>query len=127
MRKSFKKVVACLLAVLMVTFSVPFTALASPDDWKPNFTLQFNTFVEDTGFDSGGITSTDFAQKNPSYLLYSGVHGAPLDYEGSVNKDTGSLELSRLYLENSKVQGILDYNGLTADAYAGEVTGQTNM
>lgn len=126
MRKSFKKVVACLLAVLMVTFSVPFTALASPDDWKPNFTLQFNTFVEDTGFNSGGITSTDFAQKNPSYSLYSGVHGAPLDYEGSVNKDTGSLELSRLYLENSKVQGILDYNGLTADDYAGELTGQTN-
>lgn len=126
MRKSFKKVVACLLAVLMVTFSVPFTALASPDDWKPNFTLQFNTFVEDTGFNSGGITSTDFAQKNPSYSLYSGVHGAPLDYEGSVNKDTGSLELSRLYLENSKVQGILDYNELTADDYAGELTGQTN-
>ena len=126
MRKSFKKVVACLLAVLMVTFSVPFTALASPDDWKPNFTLQFNTFVEDTGFNSGGITSTDFAQKNPSYSLYSGVHGAPLDYEGSVNKDTGSLELSKLYLENSKVQGILDYNGLTADDYAGELTGQTN-
>ena len=126
MKKSFKKVVACLLAVLMVTFSVPFTALASPDDWKPNFTLQFNTFVEDTGFNSGGITSTDFAQKNPSYSLYSGVHGAPLDYEGSVNKDTGSLELSRLYLENSKVQGILDYNGLTADDYAGELTGQTN-
>lgn len=126
MRKSFKKVVACLLAVLMVTFSVPFTALASPDDWKPNFTLQFNTFVEDTGFNTEGITSTNFAQKSPSYSLYSGVHGAPLDYEGSVNKKDGSLELSKLYLENSKVQGILDYNGLTADDYAGEVTGQTN-
>lgn len=126
MRKSFKKVVACLLAVLMVTFSVPFTALASPDDWKPNFTLQFNTFVEDTGFNTEGITSTNFAQKSPSYSLYSGVHGAPLDYEGSVNKKDGSLELSKLYLENSKVQGILDYNQLTADDYAGELTGQTN-
>lgn len=126
MRKSFKKVVACLLAVLMVTFSVPFTALATPDDYKPNFTLQFNTFVADDSFDAEGITSTKWGMKTPAYNLYSGVHGAPLDYEGGVNKEDGSLEITRLYLENSKVQGILDYNGLTADDYAGEVTGQTN-
>lgn len=126
MRKSFKKVVACLLAVLMVTFSVPFTALATPDDYKPNFTLQFNTFVADDSFDAEGITSTKWGMKTPAYDLYSGVHGAPLDYEGGVNKEDGSLEITRLYLENSKVQGILDYNGLTADDYAGEVTGQTN-
>ena len=126
MRKSFKKVVACLLAVLMVTFSVPFTALATPDDYKPNFTLQFNTFVADDLFDAEGITSTKWGMKTPAYDLYSGVHGAPLDYEGGVNKEDGSLEITRLYLENSKVQGILDYNGLTADDYAGEVTGQTN-
>lgn len=126
MRKSFKKVVACLLAVLMVTFSVPFTALATPDDYKPNFTLQFNTFVADDSFAAEGITSTKWGMKTPAYDLYSGVHGAPLDYEGGVNKEDGSLEITRLYLENSKVQGILDYNGLTADNYAGEVTGQTN-
>lgn len=126
MRKSFKKVVACLLVVLMVTFSVPFTALATPDDYKPNFTLQFNTFVADDSFDAEGITSTKWGMKTPAYDLYSGVHGAPLDYEGGVNKEDGSLEITRLYLENSKVQGILDYNGLTADDYAGEVTGQTN-
>lgn len=126
MRKSFKKVVACLLAVLMVTFSVPFTALATPDDYKPNFTLQFNTFVADDSFDSEGITSTKWGMKTPAYDLYSGVHGAPLDYEGSVNKEDGSLEITRLYLENSKVKGILDYNGLTADDYAGETTGQTD-
>ena len=126
MRKSFKKVVACLLAVLMVTFSVPFTALATPDDYKPNFTLQFNTFVADDSFDAEGITSTKWGMKTPAYDLYSGVHGAPLDYEGGVNKEDGSLKITRLYLENSKVQGILDYNGLTADDYAGEVTGQTN-
>lgn len=126
MRKSFKKVVACLLAVLMVTFSVPFTALATPDDYKPNFTLQFNTFVADDSFDAEGITSTKWGMKTPAYDLYSGVHGAPLDYEGGVNKEDGSLEITRLYLENSKVQGILDFNGLTADDYAGEVTGQTN-
>lgn len=125
MRKSFKKVVACLLAVLMVTFSVPFTAFATvPDTYKPNFTLQFNTFVEDNGFNTEGITSSNFNQATPSYTTYSGIHGAPLDYDGGVNKEDGSLEITRLYLENSKVQGILDYNGLTADDYAGELTGQ---
>lgn len=126
MRKSFKKVVACLLAVLMVTFSVPFTALATPDDYKPNFTLQFNTFVADDSFDAEGITSTKWGMKTPAYDLYSGVHGAPLDYEGGVNKEDGSLEITRLYLENSKVKGILDYNGLTAADYSGETTGQTD-
>ena len=69
MRKSFKKVVACLLAVLMVTFSVPFTALATPDDYKPNFTLQFNTFVADDSFDAEGITSTKWGMKTPAYDL----------------------------------------------------------
>lgn len=87
MRKSFKKVVACLLAVLMVTFSVPFTALADtavPEDYKPNFTLRFNTASDDDVLNNA-LTSNKVT-KNSSYDLYTGAKGAPLDYEGSVDK-----------------------------------------
>lgn len=127
MRKSFKKVVACLLAVLMVTFSVPFTALADtavPEDYKPNFTLRFNT-VSDDDVSSNALTSSTVT-KNSTYDLYTGAKGAPLDYEGGVDKETGDLKITRLYLENSKATGALTYNDVAADDYAGELTGQTD-
>lgn len=128
MRKSFKKVIACLLAVLMVTFSVPFSALAASDDYKPNITMRFGTFVEDSEVtDKGGaLTSTEWGVKKPTYDAFSGPNGAPLDYEGGVDKETGALKINRLYLENSKVKGVLAYNGVDESAYTGELTGQTD-
>lgn len=128
MRKSFKKVIACLLAVLMVTFSVPFSALAASDDYKPNITMRFGTFVEDNEVtDNGGaLTSTEWGVKKPTYDAFSGPNGAPLDYEGGVDKETGALKINRLYLENSKVKGVLAYNGVDESAYTGELTGQTD-
>lgn len=127
MRKSFKKVVACLLAVLMVTFSVPFTALADtavPEDYKPNFTLRFNTASDDDALSSGLVSNT--VTKNSSYNACTGAKGAPLDYEGGVDKETGDLKITRLYLENSKAKGVLTYNEIAAEDYAGELTGQTD-
>lgn len=128
MRKSLKKVIACLLAVLMVTFSVPFSALAASDDYKPNITMRFGTFVEDNEVtDNGGaLTSTEWGVKKPTYDAFSGPNGAPLDYEGGVDKETGALKINRLYLENSKVKGVLAYNGVDESAYTGELTGQTD-
>lgn len=128
MRKSFKKVIACLLAVIMVTFSVPFSALAASDDYKPNITMRFGTFVEDSEVtDNGGaLTSTEWGVKKPTYDAFSGPNGAPLDYEGGVDKETGALKINRLYLENSKVKGVLAYNGVDESAYTGELTGQTD-
>jgi len=127
-RKTFKKVIACLLAVLMVTFSVPFSALAASDDYKPNITMRFGTFVEDSEVtDNGGaLTSTEWGVKKPTYDAFSGPNGAPLDYEGGVDKETGALKINRLYLENSKVKGVLAYNGVDESAYTGELTGQTD-
>lgn len=128
MRKSFKKVIACLLAVLMVTFSVPFSALAASADYKPNITMRFGTFVEDSEVtDNGGaLTSTEWGVKKPTYDAFSGPNGAPLDYEGGVDKETGELKINRLYLENSKAKGVLAYNGVDESAYTGELTGQTD-
>lgn len=128
MRKSFKKVIACLLAVLMVTFSVPFSALAASADYKPNITMRFGTFVEDSEVseNGGALTSTEWGVKKPTYDAFSGPNGAPLDYEGGVDKNTGALKINRLYLENSKAKGVLAYNGVDESAYTGELTGQTD-
>ena len=46
MQKSFKKVIACLLAVLMVAFSMPFSALAAVGDYTPDIQLQFSSFFD---------------------------------------------------------------------------------
>ena len=51
MKKSFKKAVAVLLAVLMVAFSVPFSAFAAVGDYHPNIELQFGTFHGDKATD----------------------------------------------------------------------------
>ena len=128
MRKSFKKVIACLLAVLMVTFSVPFSALAASDDYKPNITMRFGTFAEDHAVNSTlDITSTKWDNAEPTYKYFSGPNGAPLDYEGGVDKDTGALKINRLYLENSKAKGVFLYGGLTEEDLAdGNFTGQTD-
>lgn len=128
MRKSFKKVIACLLAVLMVTFSVPFSALAASDDYKPNITMRFGTFAEDHAVNSTlDITSTKWDNAEPTYKYFSGPNGAPLDYEGGVDKDTGALKINRLYLENSKAKGAFLYGGLTEEDLAdGNFTGQTD-
>ena len=49
MSNSFKKVIACILAVLMVTFSVPFSALAAGYDNEPDIRIQFNALNENAG------------------------------------------------------------------------------
>lgn len=128
MRKSFKKVIACLLAVLMVTFSVPFSALAASDDYKPNITMRFGTFAEDHAVDKElDITSTNWANEAPTYKYYSGPNGAPLDYEGGVDKDTGALKINRLYLEKSKAKSVFLYNEMTEEDLADvDFTGQTD-
>jgi hypothetical protein len=53
MQKSFKKAIACLLAVLMVAFAMPFSAFAAVGDYEPDIQLQFSPFFETMGSDSG--------------------------------------------------------------------------
>lgn len=55
MAKSFKKAIACLLAVLMVAFSLPFSALAAAKEpgtkvgeYEPDIQLQFSPFYDAT-------------------------------------------------------------------------------
>lgn len=88
MTKSFKKVIACLLAVLMVVFSFPFTALAAPGDYAPNIDLIFNAVTNTAGNGIGEnfALSGAFSSDN---IYFNGYHGAPIDYD----KKAGTLTL----------------------------------
>lgn len=89
MNKSFKKVIACMLAVLMVVFSFPFTALAAPGDYNPDIDLMFNA-VTNTGAGTGiGENWQTTGSVVADDLYFLGVHGAPIDYD----KKAGTLTL----------------------------------
>lgn len=92
MKKSFKKAVAVLLAVLMVAFSVPFTALAAPGDYEPNIDLAFGTFHADD--------ATDWRQYDAAagqaYTMCS-IYDVPLDYDA----EAGTITLSAAKAEKA--------------------------
>lgn len=94
MAKSFKRVIACLLAVLMVCFSMPFTALAAPGDYAPDVQLQFGTFYDTA---SGSWTDIGTASAGSSFD-YCGIYDAKVDYNYTKNADgsiSGNLTLAK--------------------------------
>lgn len=87
MKRSFKKAVAVLLAVLMVAFSVPFTALAAPGDYSPNVELSFGTFHH------MNVSWQDYSAPSGTvgdYTAVGGIFDVPLDYDA----ENGTLTLS---------------------------------
>lgn len=92
MKKSFKKAVAVLLAVLMVAFSVPFTALAAPGDYQPDIKLAFGTFHHDA--------ATDWRQYDAAAgqtFTMCSLYDVPLDYDA----EAGTLTLSAAKAEKA--------------------------
>lgn len=75
MKKSFKKAIAVLLAVLMVAFSVPFTALAAAGDYQPNVYLKFGTFHDANNTWQGYDVTASGAD-----FSMCGLYDVPLDY-----------------------------------------------
>lgn len=83
MKKSFKKAIAVLLAVLMVAFSVPFSALAAAGDYTPDVELMFGTFHD------ADSDWTDYSVANGSDFTMCGLYDAPLTYDS----EAGTLTL----------------------------------
>jgi hypothetical protein len=81
MAKSFKKVIACALAVLMVAVSVPFTALAAVGDYAPDIRLQFYTYSNIENADTFYDASTVSGKACDSSYDESGIFSAPLTYD----------------------------------------------
>ena len=121
MSKSFKKVVACLLAVLMVTFSVPFTAFADDVDtteYTPDVQLQFGTLFQADGDNAAAWIdnySEDYIEnmkgKNATYdFALSGVSGPQLKTTGTVSNDA-KYTLTGLTLEAADTVNVANTSG----------------
>lgn len=97
MKKSFKKVVAILLAVLMVVCSFPLTALAA-DGTRANIKLQFGS-VTNSATDIKSYTSNRNTNKFPTY---SGMNSDELTYSnGAISGyETGDFFTISVLVEN---------------------------
>jgi hypothetical protein len=125
MVKSFKKVIACLLAVLMVCFSMPFTAFAVvADDWKPNTTIRLGTLSE---YDEGDFTSTEFGNVKTPDISATGIYATALDYAGSIDENTGAYNITSISLDASKITDeMLAAQDIDPDDYVGARSGVIN-
>lgn len=97
MAKSFKKVLASLLAVLMVVFSMPFSAFAMGGDYKVDVTFQFSPVYTTEYFDYDEVISTD------NNFEYTMLQEAPLTYKYKMAEDYLSVS-GKLVLEAQKTQ-----------------------
>ncbi len=104
MKKSFKKAIAVLLAVLMVAFSVPFTALAAPGDYNPDIRIKFGTFHSDTATGWQDYTAAANLGFN-----YCGLYDVPLEYDIK----SGTLTMSAA--KAAKASEIVGYAAPSAD------------
>lgn len=85
MKKSFKKAIAILLAVMMIVCSFPLTVLAAGES-RTNIDLRF-------GDVSNTATPKTYLQKNPGSLgnfdKYTGLNSTALDYDKNTGKING--------------------------------------
>ena len=87
MQKSFKKAIACLLAVLMVAFAMPFSAFAAVGDYEPDVQLQFSSF-----FDANEQTDpTEKAASSADCFESAGLAAFPIQYDAA----TGTLKATK--------------------------------
>ena len=92
MKKSFKKVIASLLAVLMMVFAMPFSALAYGADETPNFDLIFNAFTFNNKY-------FNYTQKATA-LTNRGIKDMPIEYVKTSNG--GQLWARKAIADNAK-------------------------
>lgn len=99
MKKSFKKVVAILLAVMMIVCSVPLTVFASDDANRANINLQFGDVSCTT---TKKTVLKPRAAKMADYLAHSGLNSDKLTYSnGKIDGyATGDFFTVSVLLEN---------------------------
>ena len=118
MKKSFKKVIACLLAVLMVAFSMPFSALAAPGDYEPDIQLQFSTFGDGENFGEKEFGPGKAAAIKATWSS-SVLNSAPVTYDASTGTLTvtkADMDIMNAVHELDPAEG--DWTLSTGDAFA---------
>lgn len=129
MKKSFKKVVAILLAVMMIVCSVPLTVFASDDANRANINLQFGdvscTATKKTVIKPRSAKMTD-------YLTYSGLNSDKLTYSnGKIDGyATGDFFTVSVLLENvtelSAAEVAIKYSEAIEPAYIKDYKGRND-
>lgn len=129
MKKSFKKVVAILLAVMMIVCSVPLTVFAADDANRANINLQFGdvscTTTKKTVIKPRSAKMTD-------YLTYSGLNSDKLTYSnGKIDGyATGDFFTVSVLLENvtelSAAEVAIKYSEAIEPAYIKNYKGRDN-
>ena len=96
MQKSFKKAIACLLAVLMVAFAMPFSAFAAVGDYEPDVQLHFTPFFEEYG--------NNYAATSANGYTSSGLCAFPLTYKnGTLSATAEDINVYQEYWEYDTV------------------------
>lgn len=127
MKKSFKKVVAILLAVMMIVCSVPLTVFASDDANRANINLQFGD-VSCTTTKKTVIKPRD--AKMADYLTHSGLNSDKLTYSnGKIDGyATGDFFTVSVLLENvtelSAAEVAIKYSEAIEPAYIKDYKGR---
>ncbi len=103
MAKSFKKVIASLLAVLMVVLSMPFTALANGGEYTVDTRLQFSPIYTTEYFDYSEVLAAD------NMFEYTMLQEAPLTYDHKLLSDYLTIS-GNLKLEAEKTKYICEAN-----------------
>ena len=98
MAKSFKRAIACLLAVLMVAFSMPFTALAALGDYEPDIELNFYPVY--LGQDWGDYSSVTGGKNAgvPSYHV-AGLDDVAFNYDKTAGTLTMPVSKAQAWLD----------------------------
>ncbi|MDD6665960.1 MAG: hypothetical protein PUE48_06430 [Eubacterium coprostanoligenes] len=127
MKKSFKKVVAILLAVMMIVCSVPLTVFASDDANRANINLQFGD-VSCTTTKKTVLKPRD--AKMADYLTHSGLNSDKLTYSnGKIDGYvTGDFFTVSVLLENvtelSAAEVAIKYSEAIEPAYIKDYKGR---
>ena len=115
MAKSLKKVIASLLAVLMVVFAMPLTALANGGDYTADVRLQFSPVYTTGYFDYSEVAQAD------SMFDYTMLQEAPLTYDYKVQPDNITVSGS-LKLEAAKTVAVSEAAGVESLAADRDLT-----
>ena len=118
MKNSFKKAIACLLAVLMIAFSMPLSALAAVGDYEPDIQLQFSSFfdaVEETDPTLKTASSADCYES-------SCLAAFPIQYDaenGTLKAAKEDINTYNTYWESDTVES--DWNLAEGDVFAATI------
>ena len=118
MKNSFKKAIACLLAVLMIAFSMPLSALAAVGDYEPDIQLQFSSF-----FNAEDETDPTVKTASSATCYTSSCLAAfPIQYDaenGTLKAAKEDISTYNTYWESDPVDS--DWNLSVGDVFAATI------